>query len=446
MLNLYRRIHLFSTLIILLSICCTSAAFAGAYLDSAHGDATNGVDRNSISSLGYAIGNCAHCHEQHASIEGTEPAPVKPGPDNYALFYNNFVNQTDGLCYQCHTDGIITNYSYSYRAGGWTASAVYMDDIQEMFTFTNSTPLTNFPTSHNLSDILTFIQTQAWGYTANSNPCSACHNPHAAQGDPLNSLNPKTAAARGAPLYQPIPAPLALPSEHTNSPWQLWGDDWDGTNGGVQSGVRERMTNYAPGGAYQDPYIYNTAPPAPTQRYEPDSSLALQNGSNLTDTVTFCLSCHSNIVNSSNLGNLTAINWATDVHGAGLARDGNHNKGSINGPYTEASGTNYILSCLDCHEPHGSPNTYLLRPEVNGAQVTPPNPLAAQVITANNSTNNWATFCNACHTVGAGTTGGTLCINANHPTGYPNIDCSQCHYHGSVGTPSEVCAPSLTEF
>lgn len=51
-------------------------ANSGPYLDSAHGNSTYGVNRSSISTFGYSKGNCVHCHEQHASIGGAEPAVV----------------------------------------------------------------------------------------------------------------------------------------------------------------------------------------------------------------------------------------------------------------------------------------------------------------------------------------------------------------------------------
>ena len=123
MIYLLRRIRLINGLIILLTVFWISSALAGAYLNSAHGDSTSGVDRDGLTNptdFGYSPGNCAHCHEQHASIEGTEPAPVKPGSDNYALFYANFVSQTDGVCLRCHRSaggdqiGNIINRDYIY--------------------------------------------------------------------------------------------------------------------------------------------------------------------------------------------------------------------------------------------------------------------------------------------------------------------------------------------
>ena len=104
-------------------------ADAGVYLDSAHGHATYGVNRSGATGFptDYPEGFCAHCHEQHASIGGSEPAPVGSAPSEFELFYYPASpGQTDNFCYQCHTgsgsyqynESAITNQLYSERAGG----------------------------------------------------------------------------------------------------------------------------------------------------------------------------------------------------------------------------------------------------------------------------------------------------------------------------------------
>ncbi|NMX23701.1 hypothetical protein HCU62_07100 [Dissulfurirhabdus thermomarina] len=72
-------------------------AAAGGYSGSAHGDATGGVNRASTAALGYAVGNCAHCHEMHASMKGMEPDPAGGGPSVLALFAAE-----EAVCYYCH--------------------------------------------------------------------------------------------------------------------------------------------------------------------------------------------------------------------------------------------------------------------------------------------------------------------------------------------------------
>ncbi|MDL1984333.1 MAG: hypothetical protein LWX54_09135 [Deltaproteobacteria bacterium] len=356
---------------------------AGTYLDSAHGNSTYGVDRTSTTQ--YATGHCAHCHEQHASIGGDEPSPDSPaGPDDYLLFSDNHTSQTVNFCFGCHrgtvggyqTGGLV-NRSYSYRAGGWTSDT--LDNILQAFTY--GPPASTTSSSHKLDDIKTFI-TGKWGYTANSNPCIACHNPHAVQGDPANSASSaKSSGTRGYPV--------SLPSDHADKyVWDVYGDD-----------AGEKMSNYV----YQAPYRSGS-----TSIYEPDGSTTTTDGTNLTDYVTLCTDCHhySPTPVSTRLGNtnLRDIDWAASVHG-GKASWSKTDADERKLPY-KAEEKNYVLACTDCHEPHGSPNyCYLIRKEVNGATTA---------VAADTNT-DWDTLCTRCHTY---THESNSCIN--------------CHYHGAL--------------
>ncbi|MBI5407789.1 MAG: hypothetical protein HZA14_00320 [Nitrospirae bacterium] len=413
-----------------------SSAKSGPYLNSAHGSASYGVNRTSLSSIGYSKGHCAHCHEQHASIEGSEPEPMGGIPDNYSLFYTNYTNQTDSFCITCHTDvssyqtGGLTNRSYSYRAGGWTSDT--LNDTKEAFSFTSP------GTSHNLYDIKTFI-TGRWGYTADSNPCAACHNPHSAQRDP------HTSGSRGWPVSRP--------GQHSkdNNAWGLWGD-----------AASEKMNNYTL--SYQAPYIYNS-----TTTYEPDGS-STTDGSNLADYVTFCTDCHNNtnIISSTLLGrNLKTIDWNNEKHGKGNADE------SLCGdnPYPSGtSGLGKVLACTDCHEPHGSQNAFLARQEVNGGI------LGGNI--GSFSTTDWHYICDRCHkddneingscqtdhyyithhsnegcntdrpynpnmcnTCHSGGGGMANCTNTNN-----KLICTNCHYHGSSVTNADYSPTTRRTF
>ncbi len=80
----------------------STAVLAGNYLNSGHGGyntAGKGVSRLT----GYATGNCAHCHEQHASIGGVEPAPTSGIPSAYGLFDTLSGN---ALCNYCHDTSV----------------------------------------------------------------------------------------------------------------------------------------------------------------------------------------------------------------------------------------------------------------------------------------------------------------------------------------------------
>jgi len=375
-------------------------AHAGPYTDSAHGDAANGVNRTSTSE--YCTGNCAHCHEQHAMIGGAEPAPDSGGTGSYSdeyhhlLFRKSYTSQTDTICYDCHGTGTgyttgIDNYSYSKNFGGNNAN--YDSTIKAAFD--HSSTSAGPGSSHYLDDIVseilnaTSLQTAngtLWKLKNNSdpslnprNPCDACHNPHIAQ---------RSCNLPGS--YDPAKSAISRPSDHNN----LWGDgDTD-----------ERMDNYP--GTYQAPYWYNSV-----TYFEPYSTNTTQTGSNLPDYVTFCTDCHNtnNTIYSTNPRlpgqprNLEQINWSSstgDLHGQ---RNSTANK--LRNPYS----TNKVLSCLDCHEPHGSTtNVYLLRTEINGV---------AGVSVPDTSDDSWQNLCfGKCH-------------NERHT--HKN-NCSNCHKHNGT--------------
>ena len=169
--------------------------------------------------------------------------------------------------------------------------------------------------------------------------------------------------------------------------------------------------------------------------YEPDGS-ATQDGSNMTDYVTLCTDCHNStrVIYSTRLArNLYKITWGAtgDFHGNKARVDGGSEWGDLLEPYKVGGSyakTNYVLSCTDCHEPHGSPNEFLLRKTVNGTQV---NPIAGN--------GQWYYWCRACHVI---TTG-----NPMHTT--PTYSCYQggaCHGHGdgtgsNYGSSAEFVGP-----
>jgi hypothetical protein len=371
--NMKKIIVLFIAVIFLGS----SYGYAGEYLSSAHGTQNNaitGVERLSA----YTDGNCGHCHEQHSSIDGSEPTPTS-GPDNYLLFAPSHTIQTNNFCYYCHVDtasqqtgGVLKNYSYTYRAGNYDDSSGN-DDIKQAFSASSTS-------SHNLDSIVTFI-TGKWGYTADSNPCCGCHNPHAAQGDPAGSSSAKSSSTRGYPVSKP--------SLHaTLTSWGLWGD---------ASG--EKMIDYT--SYYQAPYRNGS-----TTTYEPDGSSTTTNGSNLTDFVTFCQDCHSdNMVGAPYNLSHTPIDWSTfgtgesggDKHGKKVAtQDGAGSYVNLIDPYSSAWGSSngLVLACTDCHEAHGAPSVMLIRKEVNGAALS-------NDINSMNST-AWVHLCSRCHDISLG--------------------------------------------
>jgi len=391
---------------------------AGPYSDSAHGDTTYGVNRTVLATEGYVTGNCAHCHEQHASVAGTEPTPAL-GVAKFCLFAENFSDQTtntvpydeaDNVCFYCHSSlgslqsGGITNDNYSATFGGATATT---SGILQAF---------NQSSYHNLYDLKRYI-TGAIGsktftsFPTDSNPCSGCHNIHIAKRNKENA---------GDPTYSAI----SKPSDHDN----LWG----------VTSPDERMSALSYGTAYQPPYYYGST------ALEPDGASTLRStqAEKTPDYNAFCTDCHNstNTIYSTTLSrNLRTIDWDVEKHGKGNA----DTYINVDLPFTAGSSAlGYILACTDCHEPHGSPNSFLIRPDVNGASLgttinsfsdTDMLYLCARCHADNNqqihhSLNDYpytAQQCGTCH------------------TGYP-MACTNCHYHGSVKTNCRTPATRLT--
>lgn len=386
--------------ILLMWLLYPDKASSGSYLDSAHANTTDGVKRSATGfPTDYSRGNCAHCHEQHASIGGAEPNPNSPaGPDYYLLFMDLWVAppQSNEFCFGCHIGagsyqsswGRTPDFAlYSYRAGGDTSitclGAPY--SVYDSFQFVTNAGVSqsncgsSVGSSHMLRNIRDFMAGKV-GFpstTAYVDPCSGCHNPHRAQRD--------THTSTGRLVSGKLVSSVSKPSDHADlATWQLWGDD-----------STERMSNYN----YQPPYRYNS-----TTTYEPDDD-ATNDKSRTVDFVALCTDCHNTTytITSTKLGTLKKIDWSYDQHGS--AYQVCCDWGDKKAPYSEA--TNYVLSCLDCHEPHGSPNEYLLREEVNGTHV------------GQFSSHKYYNFCQACHTI-------TKHMGSIGPT----TDCWGCHSHG----------------
>ena len=385
---------IFLGLITLIFLVSGVAYAANEYTNSAHGNSTSGVERTDYPTAlePYAQGNCAHCHEQHASIEGTPHTPY-----DFALFAPaNPTSQTTNFCFNCHK-GVgslqsgITNNNYSATFGGATPT---FTNIKDAFN-----PTGTLAGEHDLNDISAEIQTY-WPdtFSADSNPCCACHNPHLAK---RNKANP------GNPAYTAISKPSARD--------ELWGDDAD-----------ETMKSYAAGagGAYRAPFYVDANPAVDPTLHEPDGvsrSITTDQvkGSTTPDYDTFCLDCHK----YSMAGRLI-IYWEGNPNGYGYQIHGKNNgagstKGNRLPPYTtdgtsdtaEDTTTNFILSCLDCHEPHGSNTSYasgsaMLRTTVNG-----------KTGIARSTGGLLHSFCSACHT-------------NIHKASDKNCNTTNCHRHG----------------
>ena len=210
----------------------------------------------------------------------------------------------------------------------------------------------NCGSKHNLWQIREVIKDNAygWGFPAEPNPCSACHPPHAAQRNhpvEIDGEDKLNTAIRRPEHYK-----------NTNPQYLSWGDD-----------ANERMSTYAStvSGTYQAPY-YTTG-----TTFEPANN-STSDGSNLPDYVTFCMDCHVNQQYDPERGeNVQAINWSNSRHGALPANNDDCSGGggemSTKAPYTNPN-ANYVLSCTDCHEPHGTDRRLcLIRRFINGQAI-----------------------------------------------------------------------------
>ncbi len=397
---------LVTALCIILTCTC---AWAGDYQDSVHADPSNGVSRTSMTSQGYVRGNCAHCHEMHASLINAEPGPENGAPSNFALFAPNFLtssthpySETDNFCFYCHNDAgsaqQVINEDFSKVFGCST-------DSNGIFSILDAFNQLSF---HNLVDIWSFSKENfsSWFYQ-DSNPCNACHNPHlvrrnwAAPDDPTRSV-------------------LSKPTDH----FTLWG-------------ITDFMSKYS----YTAPYCNGT-------NREP-SGTGVGDGSDMPDYVGFCTACHNttySIYSTTLTRNLYSIDWSAsgDKHGARNADNGI----DIESPFSSAGG--YVLSCMDCHEPHGSPNVVLLRRRANGGD------LGGTITSLDTYT--WGYLCTRCHKDDADAQAGTneqykwkyihhdasdapypsptQCCQCHGQSGMgggmskPPINCNYCHYHG----------------
>lgn len=395
-----------TVLLFVLACLIADPASAGPYLDSAHGNATYGVNRSSIDSTytAFATGNCAHCHEMHASIGGAEPSPVT-GPEPHTLFaptFNAVRTQnpylyTDDFCFYCHSSNSgqkVKNQDYSATFGG-AANGTGPQTILDAF---------NQASYHNLYDIMTFLNkdtTYGPWFATIGNPCSACHNSHLAKRNWDSSQT-------GFPLLSTISMPGVTDS--------LWGET-------------QLMSSYF---SYEAPFaILNT-------NREP-AGVGDQNGANTPDYNSFCTSCHNpdKTIWSTTLNrDLKKVNFGDtglgqEKHGA-LARDGS---GFFRAPYAAAAAlkSNFILSCLDCHEPHGSQNIMLLRRRINGEDLE-------GTVT---STDDMSYVCKRCHTDDLAAGGGTGQANRwqyihHSAPGAPYAQattCTDCHSTADGSTP-----------
>jgi nitrate reductase cytochrome c-type subunit len=235
------------------------------------------------------------------------------------------------------------------------------------------------------------------GFASDTNPCLVCHDHHLAQQN-----FPVTDAALGG-VKTAVRRPIDYPDP--GSPTNLWGDE---------SGGNEVMIDYT--NKYQAPYYVGGA------NYEPAND-STADGSNLPNVKNFCTNnCHgvNGVYSTEHSRNLVKIDWSSGGntrHGKYHSDDGG--MGYTIAPYEDADENyNYVLSCTDCHETHGSENEWLLRTTVNGKD-------NISVTFAG----DWWEFCTACHVLTNPYANG-MYHRQRPETYFPG--CPECHFHGGT--------------
>jgi hypothetical protein len=400
-----RITNIFATTL-LIGLLCFTWSLSGSnvtiafdfHADSAHGnnDPAPGYGVNR-SGTGYDIGNCAHCHDTFNDSYCGVTTLMLFAPLDYD-------SQWDSFCISCHQGpassiqvSMPSQYTYSVNRGG--APTDCPANVRGSFRFVkeDGTQRTqcdsSVGSSHFLGDIRESLKGK-WGFDsdpANINGCHACHNPHLATQE----------------------YPCSRPSDHgSGTGWEVWGDE-----------PGEKMINYATGGytlTYTPPYLYPfPVGPIPPELYlglPPPQPSEWASASAAPNYVSLCLDCHQDPVSSTRLSrDLLAINWENgDRHGKkGEPGSAGGTYGFGKYPYgSDYFGTKYgykVVMCIDCHDPHGSPNEFLLRTCVNGQDgLTVPGP------------GEWWNFCRACHYLEYG--------QAWH---HSNYICPDCHGHGN---------------
>jgi predicted CXXCH cytochrome family protein len=183
---------------------------AGTYLSTDHGNSTVGVDRGTgtqpeLGAKGdtaldsYSRGNCAHCHEMHASFGSDEPNPdgddgandTGSGVNMFTLFNDNYDDSsaanTNMVCYYCHEEFTFTGMSQGEgRYGFYQGKSAYRVADGAHAGSGNSGGMTTGEES-------SVAATSGGPNKTDPGNCNNCHNPHGYDDN------------AGAPWTEPIP-------------------------------------------------------------------------------------------------------------------------------------------------------------------------------------------------------------------------------------------------
>ena len=265
--------------------------------------------------------------------------------------------------------------------------------------------------------------------------CTSCHNPHVITGKYWEAESGKS--------------PITRPdfSDSINNPRAMGKTLWGAVAG-------EKMDDYAAIGTGSGGWYFSKArggniifdQPGKYQPPKAGSGYSFEySGKVLPDYTSFCLDCHQNNMGGNTQG---AVNWSGDNYKHGLTAANNPaamNYGStwygsrgnpdpifsvagvqvgrgakhfMRWPYETSdriSGVNFVMSCTDCHEAHGSDRGGFIRERFNvnangdcgtGGNSDPDGENCRDG-------GNWNGFCNACHYYYGGGHAGMSCGNAS---------------------------------
>jgi hypothetical protein len=368
---------------------------------------TGGVTNNGYGCMGDGV--TTGCH---GNGHGSEKRFLLM-PDQTAAAAPLYESEEEGFCYNCHDGSPVVNMAISGN----------VNNIQQAFAQGRHHPVRDNENGHIFTINGANFELE----------CTTCHNPHTVTGRHSDAAEGLTSVTR-PDLSQPERNPVAM----GNLPW---GDDpaekisqfaarGSGSGGWYYSIARGRRIVFDRSAVYQPPVVGG-------------GGLHFEFGEDvLPDYATFCLDCHT-----YRMGTHPPVNWgqpgvqptgnAVDPPDQRIEAGAQHGLGSANKPsfwgdqglfgnsgnpdpifnvanvprgrgaghfmrwpYESASrnaGINFVMSCTDCHEAHGSGIGSMLRQQVNNGP----------------GSTIWNTMCNNCHYYYGGNHAGMSCGSAS---------------------------------
>ncbi|MBI5789111.1 MAG: hypothetical protein HZA78_09680 [Candidatus Schekmanbacteria bacterium] len=305
------------------------------------------------------------------------------------------------LCFVCHNGKLVVNPNFS---GDYTS-------IKDVFQLTSRHPVRAADKSNFYDPLNPDDPTKSDPTWERKLQCTTCHNPAVVTGKTKDGGYP-----------------LTLPTDPEVTWTQKLIDGWPT----LDNPPWPHDTPPRPI-VYGRPYADDPNPDVPgDEKLGPDAT-------ELPNFTSYCQTCHRQISGrygvSNNYSRLKydPIRYIkgdgggnVSTHGLARGRESNTPHLKLREPFyslrCDAEGNvvnNLYLACVDCHEPHGSSNAFLLRTKVNGV---------AGVKAGYDG--KFFTLCSKCHIVANPWPGG-------YPHGSPGDmaerSCIQCHNHSSGG-------------